>query len=195
MVLGLLVMSISGCTAPSTKTYSSKETLTITISTTYAGNYSVWIPTLWVKTTEDLPPVWTDLRLTSPNVQTAHLFSEYIVTDKGHMEHIEASGSITLVGHHNLSEGKCCSSTEDYTQNRWGPLNYPSGSHNISMPAKAALDPPNNATVQVLHIDILYNGKSDYCGRNDHVSGDVLLNGSWSYIIGEDIGSVCSGSH
>ena len=189
LALCLVTISLSGCINDKPITYYSNETMTISISSNYTGNYSAWIPTLFFNNTSELSPVWKDLRLTS-DPQRAHLYSEMRTTDLGTLQYLEAQMNITLVGHRNLTEGKCCSATEDFASNNWAPK-FPQSPLGASIPSRALLDPPNNSTLAFLHLDIKYSGKSNYCSRNDHIHGDIPLNGTWTNVIGDNIGAVC----
>jgi hypothetical protein len=188
-VVCLVVVSISGCTSPSKPktSYYSREGLIIIINTTYVGNYTAYIPTLFINESFELSPIFKALTVNASHTEGTVSYLGLNSTDNGTLERIDASGNITLMGELYIKDDRCCNKSEAFTYNRWRPV-ADNAQLNSTIWAKARTDPENNTSDQFLHLDMRYYGNSNFCGL---ILGDIHLDGSWSVVVANNLMTVC----
>jgi hypothetical protein len=186
-ILLLVVTSFSGCVSNTPKKgFYSDETLTITITSTYKGNYSAWVPTLYANGTDEVAPIFYNLQLKEPyhGLKVVHLGPNE--TEEGPMERLDIIGDVSLIAERHV-RSKSLPGTNDYTFYRWSSGGVYNTTDKLRLVAKAQMNPGNDTTSQTLHLVMDYTGKSDYCSLHKWVSGDIQLkSNTWSIVIGDE---------
>jgi hypothetical protein len=187
-VLCLAMFSVSGCVSNQLPvTYYSDENLTIEIKTNYTGNYSVTIPILYNTDTHEIGAIWETLKLKEPDPS---FWSDINRSGEQSLEEIGATHNVTLIGLLH-KKSKDISGTESYGANRWTRYSRPDNSREHQFLMTGQLHPADSSTVQFAHLDIKYIAKSNYCSRNNHINGDIYLNGTWSVVVADEVSTLC----
>jgi hypothetical protein len=189
--LCLVVVSISGCTLSNEQTYTLDESLTITITSSYRGNYSVWVPIIGAPGSKELPTLYHKMKIHFDNSIDLGNGSSFLVmtstikdTERGPVDSIRTFGNVTITGHYKKTS-KGVGDTEKYLKYEWSPL---VNGTNISIAAKATPDIMSTS----MHFDLNWTARSDFCSRHSTIKGDMALDGNWTMVQGYFPPAVCT---